>query len=52
MSHLGHPLIGDSLYGTDDDHLINRQALHASYLSFLQQDIKYSSSRSVFTRRL
>lgn len=36
MSHLGHPLIGDSLYGTDDVHLINRQALHASYLSFLQ----------------
>lgn len=36
MSHLGHPLIGDSLYGTDDTHLINRQALHASYLSFLQ----------------
>jgi 23S rRNA pseudouridine1911/1915/1917 synthase len=36
MSHLGHPLIGDSLYGADDIHLINRQALHASYLSFLQ----------------
>ncbi len=40
MSHLGHPLIGDSLYGTDDDHLINRQALHASYLSFLQPRYK------------
>ena len=36
MSHLGHPLIGDSLYGTDNSHLIDRQALHASYLSFLQ----------------
>ena len=36
MSHLGHPLIGDSLYGTDDTYLISRQALHASYLSFLQ----------------
>ena len=40
MSHFGHPLIGDSLYGTDDTHLINRQALHASYLSFLQPRYK------------
>lgn len=28
LSHLGHPIIGDSLYGEKSD-LINRQALHA-----------------------
>lgn len=36
MAHIGHPLIGDSLYGKDDSHLIDRQALHSTYLSFLQ----------------
>ncbi|AOY76621.1 RluA family pseudouridine synthase [Clostridium formicaceticum] len=35
MAHLGHPLIGDSLYGSSSS-LIHRQALHASYLKFLQ----------------
>ncbi|WP_089281779.1 RluA family pseudouridine synthase [Anaerovirgula multivorans] len=35
MHHLGHPLIGDHLYGQTSD-LINRQALHANYLKFLQ----------------
>ncbi|MCC5911267.1 MAG: RluA family pseudouridine synthase [Clostridiaceae bacterium] len=39
MAHLGHPLIGDDLYGEASD-LINRQALHASYLSFLQPRFK------------
>jgi 23S rRNA pseudouridine1911/1915/1917 synthase len=35
LSHLGHPIYGDTLYGsTDDSSLIQRQALHASYLSF------------------
>ncbi len=33
MSHLGHPLIGDSLYGGDCT-LINRQALHSFSLRF------------------
>jgi 23S rRNA pseudouridine1911/1915/1917 synthase len=33
LSHLGHPIIGDDLYGDGNDrHLIPRQALHASYL--------------------
>lgn len=39
MHHLGHPLIGDHLYGQTSD-LINRQALHASYLRFLQPRYK------------
>lgn len=35
MNHLGHPLIGDHLYG-ETSNLIDRQALHANYLKFLQ----------------
>lgn len=34
MSHIGHPLYGDELYGGDQK-LINRQALHAERLSFV-----------------
>lgn len=35
MSHTGHPIYGDTLYGTDDDsNFIARQALHASQLMF------------------
>lgn len=33
LSHIGHPILGDDLYGGSRD-LINRQALHASSLSF------------------
>lgn len=33
MSYLGHPLIGDNLYGGSTD-LINRQALHCYQISF------------------
>lgn len=33
MSHIGHPLIGDDLYGGDCN-LMNRQALHSFSLSF------------------
>lgn len=29
LSHIGHPLYGDSLYGTEETHYIDRQALHA-----------------------
>ena len=39
LSHLGHPLIGDSLYGKENS-LINRQALHAYYLEFFQPRFK------------
>ncbi|ERI90264.1 pseudouridine synthase, RluA family [Clostridiales bacterium oral taxon 876 str. F0540] len=35
LSHLGHPIFGDSLYGVEDDsNLIKRQALHAFRLVF------------------
>lgn len=33
MAHLGHPLLGDTLYGGDDSR-INRQALHCKDLYF------------------
>ena len=29
LSHIGHPIYGDSLYGISEDHYIDRQALHA-----------------------
>ncbi len=34
MSHIGHPLLGDDLYGGQRD-LILRQALHAHHLTFM-----------------
>ena len=34
MSHIGHPVLGDHLYGGENVHLIERQALHAARLSF------------------
>ena len=35
LSHLGHPIWGDTLYGEEDDNkIINRQALHAYGLDF------------------
>ena len=37
MSHIFHPLLGDSLYNTNDDvnELINRQALHSYKMEFI-----------------
>ncbi len=35
LAHIGHPLTGDFLYGTEDRALIGRPALHSGYLSFL-----------------
>ena len=35
MAHIGHPLTGDFLYGTEDRSLISRPALHSGYMSFL-----------------
>ncbi len=35
LSHIGHPIIGDSLYDGDAPLLIDRQALHAYKLSFI-----------------
>ncbi|NLM34009.1 MAG: RluA family pseudouridine synthase [Clostridiales bacterium] len=40
LSYLGNPIIGDTLYGRDEESLINRQALHASHLSFLHPRTK------------
>ena len=34
MAHLGHPLTGDFLYGTERRDLISRPALHSAELSF------------------
>lgn len=34
MAHLGHPLTGDFLYGTEDRALIARPALHSAELGF------------------
>lgn len=33
LSHMGHPIVGDSLYGTESTY-INRQALHSYKLTF------------------
>lgn len=35
MSFIGHPLLGDSLYGACNQSLINRQALHSYKMSFI-----------------
>ncbi|GAA0101136.1 RluA family pseudouridine synthase [Paraclostridium bifermentans] len=42
MSHIGHGIIGDELYGYVDEELINRQALHAYSLEFNQPRTKES----------
>ncbi|QIB69600.1 RluA family pseudouridine synthase [Aminipila butyrica] len=34
MSHIGHPVLGDELYGGENPWLIERQALHARFLAF------------------
>lgn len=36
LSHIGHGIIGDELYGYVDEKLIKRQALHACHLDFRQ----------------
>lgn len=41
MSHLGHPLLGDDLYGGSRE-LIGRQALHARRLAFVHPRTKES----------
>lgn len=35
MSHIGHPVVSDQLYGSPCPSLIGRQALHAASLTFL-----------------
>ena len=34
MAHLGHPLVGDFLYGREAPDVISRPALHSAELSF------------------
>lgn len=41
MKAIGHPVIGDQLYGKKSQ-LINRQALHAESLSFMFEETSYS----------
>lgn len=40
MSHIGHPIVGDHLYGGANVLLIERQALHAHKLSFYKSVTK------------
>lgn len=35
MAHIGHPLLGDSLYSSYNQSLINRQALHSYRMNFI-----------------
>lgn len=35
LAYIGHPLIGDTLYGNGKSYLIDRQALHSYKISFL-----------------
>ena len=35
LSHLGHPIVGDFLYGTEDPRLPGRFALHSTYIHLL-----------------
>ena len=46
MAHIGHPLLGDTLYGTSSP-LIARQALHCYYMRFIhpitKQEVIYKS---------
>ena len=43
MSAIGHPLLGDTLYGNSSD-LINRQALHSYKISFIHPVTKQAMS--------
>ncbi|SCY03470.1 RluA family pseudouridine synthase [Alkaliphilus peptidifermentans] len=40
LHHLGHPIIGDTLYGEEAGQMIERQALHAAYLKLYQPRYK------------
>lgn len=35
MAYIGHPLLGDWLYGTENHNLVQRQMLHSCYLRFV-----------------
>jgi 23S rRNA pseudouridine1911/1915/1917 synthase len=46
LSAIGHPLVGDFIYGTPSK-LIDRHALHASSLSFTFQNVPYTFSQEI-----
>lgn len=43
LSHIGHPIVGDTLYGSNDNY-IKRQALHAYRVSFVHPVLERSVS--------
>ena len=49
MAHIGHPLLGDDLYGGNTD-FIKRQALHSYKISFVHpianKEVTYIASIS------
>ncbi len=47
FAHIGHPIIGDDMYGSASD-LIDRQALHAYSLTFTHPSSKESTEMSVY----
>lgn len=44
FSHIEHPLIGDTLYGNEEQKLINRQALHCHKILFVHPFTKLETS--------
>lgn len=49
MSYIGHPLLGDWLYGTENHSLFDRQALHSCYLELFHP---ISGKKMIFTSEL
>ncbi len=49
MAHIGHPVAGDFLYGTEDERLPGRFALHSHYLSVIHPE---TQERMEFTAPL
>ncbi len=49
MAHIGHPVAGDFLYGTEDARLPGRFALHSNYLSIVHPE---TGERLEFTAEL
>ncbi|NDO19158.1 RluA family pseudouridine synthase [Lachnospiraceae bacterium MD329] len=60
MAHIGHPLAGDWLYGTEDKQKVPRQMLHSCYLRFIHPitnremvfDSKYAQDMSEFIQKI
>ena len=42
MQHIGHPLLGDTLYNPNPGALIKRQALHCNRINFVHPITKES----------